>query len=50
VKSTIAQAATTPLTQMMASLALSMVVMIALWQSGNRASPWAVSSPTSRPC
>ncbi len=36
VKSTIAQAATTPLTQMMASLALSVVVMIALWQSGKQ--------------
>jgi subfamily B ATP-binding cassette protein MsbA len=36
VKSTIAQAATTPLTQMMASLALSIVVMIALWQSGKQ--------------
>jgi subfamily B ATP-binding cassette protein MsbA len=36
VKSTIAQAATTPLTQMMASLALSIVVMIALWQSGEQ--------------
>jgi subfamily B ATP-binding cassette protein MsbA len=36
VKSTIAQAATTPLTQMMASLALSVVVMIALWQSGEQ--------------
>ncbi len=35
-KSTIAQAATTPLTQMMASLALSVVVMIALWQSGEQ--------------
>ncbi|BEP35731.1 lipid A export permease/ATP-binding protein MsbA [Variovorax sp. V59] len=36
VKSTIAQAATTPLTQMMAALALSVVVMIALWQSGEQ--------------
>ncbi len=36
VKSTIAQAATTPLTQMMAALALSIVVMIALWQSGEQ--------------
>ncbi len=36
VKSTIASAATTPLTQIVASVALSVVVMIALWQSGEQ--------------
>lgn len=36
VKSTIASAAMTPLTQMLASVALSVVVMIALWQSGEQ--------------
>ena len=37
VKSTIASAAMTPLTQMLASVALSVVVMIALWQSNEQA-------------
>jgi len=37
VKSTIAQAAMTPLTQMFAAAALSVVVMIALWQAGEKA-------------
>ncbi|MBP6893103.1 MAG: lipid A export permease/ATP-binding protein MsbA [Pseudacidovorax sp.] len=36
VKSTIASAAMTPLTQLFAAVALSVVVMIALWQSGDR--------------
>jgi subfamily B ATP-binding cassette protein MsbA len=36
VKSTIASAATTPLTQIVAAVALSAVVMIALWQSGEQ--------------
>lgn len=36
VKSTIASAATTPLTQIVAAVALSAVVMIALWQSGKQ--------------
>jgi subfamily B ATP-binding cassette protein MsbA len=36
VKSTIASAAMTPLTQLLAAVALSMVVMIALWQSGEQ--------------
>ncbi|MBU1442813.1 MAG: lipid A export permease/ATP-binding protein MsbA [Gammaproteobacteria bacterium] len=36
VKSTIASAAMTPLTQMLAAVALSVVVMIALWQSGDQ--------------
>ncbi|AMM26261.1 lipid A export permease/ATP-binding protein MsbA [Variovorax sp. PAMC 28711] len=36
VKSTIASAAMTPLTQLLASVALSIVVMIALWQSGEQ--------------
>ncbi|MDM0112378.1 lipid A export permease/ATP-binding protein MsbA [Variovorax sp. J22R133] len=36
VKSTIASAAMTPLTQLMAAVALSVVVMIALWQSGEQ--------------
>jgi subfamily B ATP-binding cassette protein MsbA len=36
VKSTIAQAAMTPLTQLFASFAVSLVVMIALWQSGEQ--------------
>ena len=34
VKSTVASAAMTPLTQLLAAVALSVVVMIALWQSG----------------
>ncbi len=34
IKSTIASAAMTPLTQLLAAVALSVVVMIALWQSG----------------
>ncbi|MBB1602402.1 lipid A export permease/ATP-binding protein MsbA [Variovorax sp. UMC13] len=37
VKSTIASAAMTPLTQLLASVALSVVVMIALWQSNEQA-------------
>ncbi|MDI3380682.1 lipid A export permease/ATP-binding protein MsbA [Xenophilus aerolatus] len=36
VKSTIASAAMTPLTQLFAAVALSIVVMIALWQSGEQ--------------
>lgn len=36
VKSTIASAAMTPLTQLLASVALSVVLMIALWQSGEQ--------------
>jgi len=36
VKSTVASAATTPLTQIVAAVALSVVVMIALWQSGEQ--------------
>jgi subfamily B ATP-binding cassette protein MsbA len=36
VKSTIAQAAMTPLTQLFAAFALSIVVMIALWQAGEK--------------
>ncbi len=36
VKSTIASAATTPLTQIVAAVGLSAVVMIALWQSGKQ--------------
>ncbi|WP_225782926.1 lipid A export permease/ATP-binding protein MsbA [Xenophilus sp. Marseille-Q4582] len=36
VKSTIASAAMTPLTQLFAAVALSVVVMIALWQSGEQ--------------
>ena len=36
VKSTIASAAMTPLTQLLAAVALSVVVMIALWQSGEQ--------------
>ena len=36
VKSTIASAAMTPLTQLLASVALSVVVMIALWQSNEQ--------------
>jgi subfamily B ATP-binding cassette protein MsbA len=36
VKSTIASAAMTPLTQIVAAVALSVVVMIALWQSGEQ--------------
>ncbi len=36
VKSTIASAAMTPLTQLFAAVALSVVVMIALWQSGDQ--------------
>ncbi|RYF75257.1 MAG: lipid A export permease/ATP-binding protein MsbA [Comamonadaceae bacterium] len=36
VKSTIASAAMTPLTQLLAAVALSVVVMIALWQSGDQ--------------
>ncbi|HYP86229.1 lipid A export permease/ATP-binding protein MsbA [Variovorax sp.] len=36
VKSTIASAAMTPITQLLASVALSVVVMIALWQSGDQ--------------
>ena len=36
VKSTIASAAMTPITQLLASIALSVVVMIALWQSGGQ--------------
>ena len=36
VKSTIASAAMTPITQLLASVALSVVVMIALWQSGEQ--------------
>ena len=36
VKSTIASAAMTPLTQLLAAVALSVVVMIALWQSGKQ--------------
>ncbi|MDM0044383.1 lipid A export permease/ATP-binding protein MsbA [Variovorax dokdonensis] len=36
VKSTIASAAMTPITQLLASIALSVVVMIALWQSGDQ--------------
>jgi len=36
VKSTIASAAMTPLTQLFAAVALSVVVMIALWQSGQQ--------------
>ncbi|MFT4265778.1 MAG: lipid A export permease/ATP-binding protein MsbA [Xenophilus sp.] len=36
VKSTIASAAMTPLTQLFAAVAVSMVVMIALWQSGKQ--------------
>lgn len=36
VKSTIASAAMTPLTQLLAAVALSAVVMIALWQSGEQ--------------
>lgn len=36
VKSTIASAAMTPLTQVVAAVALSVVVMIALWQSGEQ--------------
>jgi subfamily B ATP-binding cassette protein MsbA len=36
VKSTIASAAMTPITQLFASIALSVVVMIALWQSGEQ--------------
>ncbi len=37
VKSTIASAAMTPLTQILAAVAASIVIMIALWQSGNSA-------------
>ena len=36
VKSTIASAAMTPITQLLAAVALSVVVMIALWQSGGQ--------------
>ena len=36
VKSTVASAAMTPLTQLLAAVALSVVVMIALWQSGEQ--------------
>ncbi|RZI88423.1 MAG: ATP-binding cassette domain-containing protein, partial [Variovorax sp.] len=36
VKSTIASAAMTPLTQLLASVAVSVIVMIALWQSGEQ--------------
>ena len=36
VKSTIASAAMTPLTQLLAAVAMSVVVMIALWQSGEQ--------------
>jgi ATP-binding cassette, subfamily B, bacterial MsbA len=36
VKSTVASAAMTPITQLLASVALSVVVMIALWQSGGQ--------------
>ena len=36
VKSTIASAAMTPITQLLAAVALSVVVMIALWQSGDQ--------------
>ena len=46
-KSVVAAATTTPITQVLASCALAAVIVAALWQSGHGGSRSAASSPSS---